>query len=174
MVVSLIIHIFDPNQLKQTKMNNIKDSEGKTYGVDVMDMLAKIYRFLVIHELAFTVDKAFLADCTLSMGTGGNWKVAEKFIKELEYVKQLVAAQPVITYTVEYLEQVVVDHRGGEYVPTGEIEVFVNRTFDSHKMNSFVQGVKSEKYRVGASHQYKSYRIKNVEEINKENLQDSK
>jgi hypothetical protein len=120
-----------------TSTPKIVDSEGKSYSTDVMDMLVRIYRFIAMQMWEFTVEKAYVADHHTSMGMGASMKVAEKFIKELEYVKQLVEKQPITFYTIQYY--VLNDDK---YELTGKVEELTMRTFNSRKMNSFIQDTK--------------------------------
>lgn len=152
----------------------IKDSEGKTYSTDVTDHLVKMYRFMVRENLQFIVANAYLADHRISMGMTGNSLVAEKFIKELNYVKSLEKAQPITYIQVAYQKQKFDEVKGyytDEYELTGETELFTNKTFDKRKMKLFVNQFDEKPTHTT---KYRSYKIEKMEGINLENLVISK
>ena len=150
----------------------IVDSEGKSYSVGVMDMLVRIYRFMVLNMWEFTVQKAWVADhyTSIALGGAGNMKVAEKFIKELEYVKQLAEKQPITFIQIQYYVHIDKD----VYELTGKVEDLSMRTFDKSKMNKFISDTKHQSTNVNLLHNYKRFEILKIEEFNHEYLEVSK
>lgn len=172
-----------------TATPKIKDSEGKTYSADVLDMLVKIYRFMVLRMWEFTVAKAYAADHYTSRCNSASMSVAEKFIKELEYVKQLAEHQPITFYTIKHYEtefrrttRTVIDiygEREQEFnepfdVLSDKEETLEIRTFDKRKMKDFINETIDRSKNPHCTHRYKKFEIIKTEKFNHEYLVEPK
>ena len=137
----------------------MKDSQGKTYSADVLDMLVRTYRFMVIHKFKFTKDMVYVADHQ-STGMHSSDKYCEKFVQELPYIKELAKNQP--TTTITYKRRMYTEADG--WIEIGEEETEVCRTYEERKMSKFMFDWKYDK----------TITIKKVVEELKENLVNSK
>ncbi len=136
---------------------------------------------MVLRMWEFTVEKAYAADHYTSMCNSASMSVATKFIKELEYVKQLAEKQPITFYTIQYYTEdmsVEAKWNGSRYVRpmllNGKIEELSMRTFDERKMNHFIQDTKHKSTNHNILHRYEIFEIVKTETFNHEYLVESK
>ena len=114
----------------------------KRYSAKILDNLVRIYNKMVIENLEMTASGAFQADRMISMGTASQ-KFYDKFIAELDYIKELSEKQPVITVKFKPLFY---SEKDG-WIELGEQQETL-KTFDLDKANCFI-------YKYKKSNEYK-------------------
>lgn len=105
------------------------------YSAAVSDMLVRIYNYMVNHNLEMTASGAYLADRTISIGTASQ-KFYDKFITELDYIKELSAKQPITTLTYKYLDM--------EQNEVGELQTETFKSYQLVKVLDFINSKKRE------------------------------
>ena len=105
------------------------------YSAAVSDMLVRIYNYMVNHNLEMTASGAYLADRTISIGTASQ-KFYDKFITELDYIKELSAKQPITTLTYKYLDM--------ELNEVGELQTETFKSYQLLKVLEFIERKKRE------------------------------
>jgi hypothetical protein len=107
------------------------------------DMLVSIYNFMVKHNLEMTASGAYLADRQISIGTASQ-KFYDKFIAELDYIKELSKNQPVVT--IKFKPLFYSEKEGWIELPE---ETDTLKTFDLVKANAFIQKYQDKhKYKI--------------------------
>jgi hypothetical protein len=114
----------------------------RRYSGNVLDKLVRIYNKMVVENLEMTANGAFQADQMTSMGTAKQ-AFYDKFIAELDYIKELSKNQPVITVKFKPLFY---SEKDGWVELEEQQETF--KTFDLDKANCFI-------YKYKKSNQYK-------------------
>ena len=114
----------------------------RRYSGNVLDKLVRIYNKMVVENLEMTANGAFQADLMTSIGTAKQ-AFYDKFIGELDYIKELSKNQPVITVKFKPLFY---SEKDG-IIELGE-EQETLKTFDVDKANCFI-------YKYKKSNQYK-------------------
>lgn len=141
----------------------MKDSQGKTYSADVLDMLVKTYNFMVNNKFEFTPLRVLIADKQTS-GFDSTQKYADKFIEELDYIKELSKNQPTTEIKIQWYGWV-----NNEWGLTNNVEVLTNKTYDARKMNSFVQDTKyKQRFLPNEVEDNNRYKVINIAEINED------
>lgn len=111
----------------------------KRYSAKILDNLVRIYNKMVIENLEMTASGAFQADRMISMGTASQ-KFYDKFIAELDYIKELSEKQPVITVKFKPLFY---SEKDG-WIELGEQQETL-KTFDLDKANTFLAEYKNKR-----------------------------
>lgn len=137
-------------------------SEKKEYSIDLKDHLCKIYRFIEREKLQFSTPHVYIADNATSIG-GGSMKFAEKFVQELESIKDLVSKQPVIEVVYE---EFTINDKDEEVVVKTDIKETL-RTFNIQKANNFIFNLDNKK------EYYITKRIKSLKITDPENIMQS-
>ena len=115
----------------------------RRYPSKVLDNLVRIYNKMVVENLEMTANGAFQADRMTSMGTAKQ-AFYDKFIAELDYIKELSENQPVITVKFKPLFY---SEKDG-IIELGE-EQETLKTFDVDKANVFLVEYKNKnKYKI--------------------------
>jgi hypothetical protein len=115
----------------------------RRYSGNVLDKLVRIYNKMVVENLEMTANGAFQADQMTSMGTAKQ-AFYDKFIAELDYIKELSKNQPVITVKFKPLFY---SEKDG-WIELGEQQETL-KTFDLDKANCFIYKYKkSNEYKI--------------------------
>jgi len=115
----------------------------RRYSGNVLDKLVRIYNKMVVENLEMTANGAFQADQMTSMGTAKQ-AFYDKFIAELDYIKELSEKQPVITVKFKPLFY---SEKDG-WIELGEQQETL-KTFDLDKANCFIYKYKkSNEYKI--------------------------
>jgi hypothetical protein len=93
---------------------------------------------MVVENLEMTANGAFQADQMTSMGTAKQ-AFYDKFIAELDYIKQMAEIQPIITIKYNFIDS------QGQIV--GEDHTATFRTFDNDKAYDFMAKYKKREKR---------------------------
>jgi hypothetical protein len=109
------------------------------YSAKVCDMVVRIYNYMVKHNLEMTTSGAYLADRQISIGTASQ-KFYDKFIAELDYIKELSEKQPEII--IKYKSLVYSETEGWIELPE---ETDTLKTFDLVKANAFIKKYEDKK-----------------------------
>jgi sporulation-control protein spo0M len=145
-------------------IKEIKDSEGKTYGANVLDDLVKTYNFMVKYKFNINnVTQVYRANVQ-AFGYHPSTAYCNKFVKEIKYIAELSENQP--KTVVEYTRRMVGEN--GVWVNIGGVETDEIKTFDKNLMRSFI-----------AEWEYKpkkdnTYIIKNIIKTDEINLVEQK
>jgi hypothetical protein len=110
----------------------------RRYSGNVLDKLVRIYNKMVVENLEMTANGAFQADQMTSMGTAKQ-AFYDKFIAELDYIKELSEKQPVITVKFKPLFY---SEKDG-WIELGEQQETL-KTFDLDKANCFIYKYKNQ------------------------------
>lgn len=111
----------------------------KRYSGKNLDNLVRIYNKMVTENLEMTASGAFQADRMVSIGTASQ-KFYDKFIAELDYIKELSEKQPVITVKFKPLFY---SEKDG-WIELGEQQETL-KTFDLDKANTFLAEYKNKR-----------------------------
>lgn len=115
----------------------------KKYSATICDLLVRIYNKMVVENLEMTASSVYTADRMLSNG-GVSPNFCNKFITELDYIKELSEKQPVITVKFKPLFY---SEKDGWIELEEEQETL--KTFDLDKANCFIYKYKkSDKYKI--------------------------
>jgi hypothetical protein len=113
------------------------------YSAKVCDMVVRIYNFMVKHNLEMTASGAYLADRQISIGTASQ-KFYDKFIAELDHIKELSKNQPVVTIRFKPLFY---SEKEGLIELAEETDTF--KTFVLDKANQFIKKYQDKhKYKI--------------------------
>jgi hypothetical protein len=122
------------------------------YSEKISDMLVRIYNKMVVENLEMTANGAYQADRMISIGTASQ-KFYDKFISDLEYIKELSKKQPVITITFRPLF-----YSEKEGIIELELQQETLKTFDVIKVLEFI-----EKYEDKRKYNFEFIVIKDVD-----------